>query len=132
MKWCLALVLAAMTLPAAFGVEKPYQPGKIISVQQKEHTRILYYLVNTPVTQDDPYYEVAVQLQGATYITEYTPRHQDDTLPDDWKADTGVQARVDKHHLFVKRPNGFEIDLVVVKRIAAGPEKTSAPTPPNQ
>jgi hypothetical protein len=131
MKWCLTLVLAAIAVPAVRAIERPYQPGKIISVQQKEHTRILYYLVNTPVTQDDPYYEVSVQLRDTVYITEYTPRHQEDTLPEDWTADTDIQARLDKQHLFVKRPNGFEIDLVVVKR-TAGPRKASEPTPPKK
>ncbi len=32
---------------------------KIITVEKKFHERVLYYLVNTPVTQDDPYYELS-------------------------------------------------------------------------
>ena len=116
MKWCLALVLAAMTLPAAFGVEKPYQPGKIISVQQKEHTRILYYLVNTPVTRDDPYYQVTVQLKNTLYIAEYTPRHAADGLPVEWVTDAPVEVRVEKRHIFLKRPGGDELDFAIIKR----------------
>lgn len=133
MRWFLLLILAAVTVPASLALQKLYQSGKIVSVEQKAHTRVLYYLVNTPVTQDDPYYEVKVQLQDTIYLTEFTPRHSEDTPPEEWTPDAVVQGRVDKHHLFLKRPNGVEMDLVIVKHSAAEPA-TTAPeaTPPKQ
>lgn len=129
MKWRLALLTLAATLPASQAVENAYQSGKIVSVRQMERTRVLYYLVNTPVTQDDPHYEVVVRLQDTLYTTEYTPRHREDTLPDDWTADADVQARLSKRRLFVKRPNGYEIELVIVKRSSVGRGKTAEPAP---
>ncbi len=54
-------------------------------VEKKSHERVLYYLVNTPVTQDDPYYEISLQQGTWLYLAEYTPRHAADSLPDEWK-----------------------------------------------
>ncbi len=61
------LLLAVGLAAVAQAVEKPYQTGKIVDVQRKVETRVLYYLVNTPVTQDDPYYEVSVRLGTTVY-----------------------------------------------------------------
>ncbi len=129
---CLITVAAVILIvtPRLRAVEKQYQTGKIISVQQKARTRVLYYLVNTPVTQDDPYYEVSVQVKDTVYMGEYTPFHSSETLPADWKPDASVQARLDKRHIFLKRPDGGEVDLIVVKRIAVqSAPKASDPTP---
>jgi hypothetical protein len=130
MKSWYVLVLALTAIPLTMAVRKPYQDGKIVSIEEKAHTHVLYYLVNTPVTQDDPYYDVTVKLPGGTYVGEYNPRHSDDTLPDDWSIDMQVQARIEKRHLFVKRPNGIEVDLIVVKHTAAGPSRIPAEASP--
>lgn len=108
----LALGLAAV----AQAVEKPYQTGKIVDVQRKVETRVLYYLVNTPVTQDDPYYEVSVQSGNTVYRGVYKPRHEDEALPEEWKAEAEVQVRVEGRHLYVKRPNGSEVEFAIAKR----------------
>jgi hypothetical protein len=54
-----------------FAAEKQFLTGRIITVEKKFHERVLYYLVNTPVTQDDPYYEVSLQLGDSVFLTEY-------------------------------------------------------------
>jgi hypothetical protein len=120
--WLITAVLAVV-LPSLYAVEKQYQTGKIVDIRQKSHTRILYYLVNTPVTQDDPYYEVSVQFKDMIYVGEYTPRHSSDTLPEQWKVGSELQARLDKHHMLVKRPGGLDLDLLIIKRAPASPEK---------
>jgi hypothetical protein len=116
----------AVVLPSLYAIEKQYQTGKIVDVQQKSRTRVLYYLVNTPVTQDDPYYEVSVQFRDMIYVGEYAPRHSSDTLPGEWKVGSELQARLDKHHMLVKRPGGVDLDLIIVKRAPASPEKPVA------
>ncbi len=121
----LALVVL---LPALRAVEKQYRTGKMIKVEQKAHTRILYYLVNTPVTQDDPYYEVWVQFRDVIYVGEYTPRHAADTVPEEWKAGAEVQARLEKHHIYVKGPGGADWNLVIVRHKAA-PVEPDSPDP---
>ena len=116
------LLLAVGLVAVAQGVEKPYQTGKILDVQRKVETRILYYVVNTPVTQDDPYFEVSVELGGSDYRAVYKPRHESETLPEEWKAGAEVQAKVDGRHLYLKRPTGLEMELTIAKHTAAAPQ----------
>src|SRR5689334_15235378 len=129
MKFSLVLLLFTASIPGMYGVEKPFATGKIVGIEPKVHTKVLYYLVNTPVTQDDPYYEVSIQLGNSVYVAEYEPRHAADGLPDEWKADATVQARAEKRHLFVKRPNGLEMDLIIVKKTASPVEKSPPAEP---
>jgi hypothetical protein len=133
MKRCLITApLICVVMLSAYAVQSDqYQSGKILDVQQKAHTRVLYYIVNTPVTKDDPYFEVSTQLKDATYVAEYTPFHASETLPDDWKPDAAVKARLsDKHHIFLKLPEGGELQFVIVKRIASQPIQKAAETVP--
>jgi hypothetical protein len=90
--------------------------------QQKSRTQVLYDLVNTPIIQDDPCYEISVQFKDMIYVGEYTPRHSSDTLPEHWKVGSALQARLDKQHMLVKRLGGVDWDLIIVKRAPASPE----------
>ena len=122
----LAVVISGSWLLAA---EKQFDAGRIVTVEKKFHTRVLYYLVNTPVTQDDPYYEVSLQLGHDILLTEYTPRHAADELPDGWIDKAEVQIKVtDKHHVSVKQASGTELQLVLVKRMS-GAEPTAPSRP---
>ena len=112
-----ALLIVGSAL-AALAAEGQYQQATILSIEQKVTTRVLYYVVNTPITKDDPYYEVSVRLKDMAYTARYTPRHKDDALPDEWKAGSTVQARVHGRHLLVKAPDGTEVDLVITKKKA--------------
>ena len=107
-------------------VPRHYETGKIVDIQQKVNTRILYYVVNTPVTKDEPYFEISVQLKDQVYVGKYTPRHADEQLPEDWTTGAPVQSRVDEHHLYLRRPSGLEMDLYIVKHKAA-PAEVSSP-----
>lgn len=114
---CVSLLIVGPAL-VALAAESQYQQATILSVEQKTSTRVLYYVVNTPITQDDPYYEVSVRLKDIAYEARYTPRHKDDDLPDEWKAGASVQARVQGRHLFMKTPGGTELKLVITKKKA--------------
>src|SRR6266481_5955890 len=111
--WASAALLASLVSSCGLqAAEKQYQNGRIVSVEKKSRERVLYYLVNTPVTQDDPYYEVLLQQDNWLYLSEYTPRHAADRFPDDWKPGTEVQMKLaDKRHVFVKGPGGLELQL---------------------
>jgi len=123
------LLLSLLCLPGWAAVDKEYETGRIVNVEKKSHERILYYLVNTPVTQDDPYYQLELQLNSFVYQCEYTPRHAADSLPDDWLPGTEVKMKLaDKRHVSVKGPGGFELQLIIVKR-TPGTAETAAPKP---
>jgi len=102
----------------AWGVQHQYNAGKLVSVQRKTRQKVDMYLVNTPVMSEIPYFELAVQLGDTEYIAEYTPRNADEELPAEWQSGAEVQARVEGHGLFLKRPGGSdEMKWTVVKRI---------------
>jgi len=127
------LVLTFLAQPGLYAAEKRYQDATVVQVQEKINTRVLYYVVDTPITKDEPYYEVSVQLKDMVYLGRYVPRHTQDTLPDEWIAGAAVEARVEGRHLFVKRPSGSDVDFAILKHTAAKPgEKTSGPAPPGK
>jgi len=108
------LLVSAVLL--AYGVQRPYETGKILDIQEKTKSRELYSIVNTPVTQDDPYYEVMVQVKDMIYVGEYTPRHSADILPQAWKPGSDVKARIEKHYMYLKRPDGGELQFAISTR----------------
>jgi hypothetical protein len=134
MKWFSVLLLAALLVPGLFAAEKQYQTGKIVDVQQKTNTRVLYYQVNTPITKDEPYFEVSVQVKDTIYVGEYTPRHSADTLPEEWNLPQAeVRLRLEKHSMFLTRPAGTELQFVITKRIAVAPaQEISQPPSPKK
>jgi len=105
----------------ASATQPHYFKGKLVSIEQKTRSRVLYYQVNTPVTKEDPYYEIGVDVNGTTYIGIYTPRHEDDTPPDSWKAGETVDTRLEKHYIYLKPPGGPDMKLELVKRFATQP-----------
>lgn len=109
-----------------FAVQQPYQSGKIVDVKQKVNTEVLYYQVNTPITRDNPYFEVSIQIKDQVYFCQYTPRHSADVLPEEWKPGADVQVRLDKRDMYVKKPAGGELQFAIEKRTK------SAPTAPRQ
>jgi hypothetical protein len=130
MKVCFILLVATVLVPNLPAAEKPFLTGKILDVQQKTTTRVLYYQVDTPITKDEPYYEVSVQVKDTIYVGDYTPRHASATLPDEWNVpQTEVRVRLDKHYMFLARPAGTEVQFVIVKRIAAAPAQNNSEPP---
>jgi hypothetical protein len=123
------LLFLIAALPGVAAVAKPFQTGKILVVEQKMHSRVLYYLVNTPIIQDDPYYEIKLQVKDMVFTTEYTPRHSADSLPLEWVAEAPVEARVAKHYIFLKQPGGDELQLVIIKRKTAASALKEADLP---
>ncbi len=122
----LLVVSLTLSLPAA---QKQYETGKIVDVQQKATTRILYYQVDTPITKDDPYYELSVQVQNVLYLGKYVPRHADETLPVEWQPEAEVDMRADSHHIYLRKPSGVEIEFAIVKRTLVPKAETKGPAP---
>jgi len=129
MKYCLVSILGALAILGSFAAEKQYETGKILSIQQKTNTHVLYYQVDTPTTKDEPYYQVSVRVRDTIYVRDYSPRHSADTLPEEWNVPQAeVRLRVEKHYMFLRRPAGTELQFVIAKRIAVAPaQKTSEP-----
>ena len=120
-----SILVTALFLGAA---GKQFTTGTIVDVQEKTTTRVLYYQVDTPITRDDPYYELSVQINDTVYFGRYTPMHSGDALPEDWHVGSAVQARIDGRHLVLKRPSGTEMSFTFTKHpvLRAAPSASAA------
>jgi hypothetical protein len=126
---CLILTVLPFLGAAA---KKQYLDGTVVDVQEKTTTRVLYYQVDTPITQNDPYYEISVRIKDTVYSGRYTPMHSSDTLPEDWTAGSSVQARIEGRHLVLKRPSGTEMSFTFTKRPEVKPVPSSSAAAPGK
>jgi len=131
---CGILVFTALGLlaTAASGVEKKGpQPGVILTVEHKTRSRVQYYIVNTPVTAEDPYLEMEVDSAGVVYTVDYEPRSAQEVLPDGCMPGEAVKVRVEgKHNLFVQcLDSPVEIRWSIQKKTRSAPD-SEAPKKP--
>jgi len=93
-----------------------YSQGKLMQVEHKTREKVTMYHVNNPLATEVPYYQITVRIDQTDYRAEYTPRHPEEELPDGWVNGADVMVRVDKHQLFLKRPDGSELEWLLLKR----------------
>ena len=116
------ILILSLAVPYSYGAQKPYSTGKFLEVKQKTRDKVDLYLVNTPVTTAVPYFEISVEFGNMDYVAEYTPRHSSEQLPEAWRPGESVQGRVDKHHLYLQRPDNSELTFIIVKRTSVEKE----------
>ncbi len=113
---CVGAFLLVTFLPGLCATRpNNYQAAKIVNVEQKTRSRVLYYLVNTPVEKEEPYFEISVQVKDTVYTGEYSTRHAADSPPAEWLPGTEVEARVEKHFIFIKREYGEDLRLITTE-----------------
>ena len=120
--WLVALLL--LNLGAGlYSVENGEVTMTIVRAEEKKRDRVVAWVNDTPIYQQDPYFDVAVRAGDQVLEGEYEPQSAWETLPVFWKPGVQVQGRVRGHSLFLKRPNGAEIRFVILKRTAVSAEK---------
>jgi hypothetical protein len=117
-----ALVLFLGPGAGCFAVESGYLTLTIVRAEIKTRDRIVYYVVNTPIYHEDPYFEVVVRAAGTVVVGEREPRNSREMLPEGWKPGAVVQGRVDRRYLFLRRPNGTEVRFIITRRSKTPPE----------
>jgi len=117
----MGIVVMSLMIPCLYSADKPYSTGKIIEIQQETRDKVDLYLVNTPVTTAVPYFEISVEFGNSDYVAEYTPRHSGEELPEAWKPGGSVRRRIEKHFLYLQRPEGTELKFIIDKRTAVKP-----------
>jgi len=60
---------------------------------------------------------IIVNVEGVVYTGEYEPASANGYTPGEWKAGDRVPIRLEGDKLFLRRPNGRELQTSVVKRI---------------
>ena len=122
-KLALSIVIFALglvILPVVCATQKPYVQGKFVDIQQKSRDRVDLYVVNTPITTAVPYFEITVEFGNVDYVAEYAPRHFGEELPEAWRPEEAVRGRVDKHRLYLLRPDGSEMQFIIEKKAPLG------------
>ncbi len=113
----LLITLLLLSVGARFyAVENGELTMTIVRAEEKKRDRVVAWVNDTPIYQQDPYFDVAVRAGDKVLEGEYEPSSQWETLPVFWKPGVKVQGRVRGHSLFLKRPNGVEIRFVILKR----------------
>ena len=127
----LSLTALMLLVAAASGVEKKgVQPGVVLTVEHKTRSRVQYYIVNTPVTTEDPYLEMAVDSGGFVYTADYEPHSAQEVLPDGCMPGEAVKVRVEKRNLFVQcLDSPSEIRWSLQKKTRSAPD-SAAPKKP--
>jgi hypothetical protein len=124
MRRTLLVALLLLSLGAGlYAVENGEITMTIVRAEEKKRDRVVAWVNDTPIYQQDPYFDVAVRAGDQVLEGEYEPQSQWETLPVFWKPGVQVQGRVRGHSLFLKRPNGTEIRFVILKRTAASAQK---------
>jgi hypothetical protein len=112
----LVTVLLAVALGTfAFAVESGFQTITIVKAEEKARDRVVYWVVDTPIYQEDPYFEVSVRAGDLLLVGQYEPEHHTEMFPD-WKPGEVVRGRVEKHFFYLRRPNGADMRFMIVKR----------------
>jgi hypothetical protein len=109
-------VVVLVTLSAAFAVQGEYVSGTIVEIRQQERDRIQLYIVNTPILTEEPYFTIAIDVNGMRYEGEFLPHTSHEMLPGFWKADENVQLRIEKHFMFLKREDGSEVKFLILNK----------------
>jgi hypothetical protein len=122
--WLLTLLLLVGLGTGSYAVESGLQTMTILRAEQKTKDRVVAWVHDTPIYQEDPYFAVAVRAGDQLLEAEYEPSSAWETLPVFWKPGVKVQGRVRGHSLFLKRPNGVEIRFIILKRSVAPAETT--------
>jgi hypothetical protein len=120
--WLVALLLLSMGAGSS-AVESGELPMTIVRAEQKMRDRVVAWVNDTPLYQQDPYFDIEVRAGDQLLQAEYLPVSQWETLPVFWKPGVEVQGRLRGHSLFLKRPNGIEIRFVILKRTVVSAEK---------
>ncbi len=114
--------MLSLMAPCLHAADKPYSTGKFLDIQQNTRDKVDMYLVNTPVTTAAPYFEISIEFGNTDYVAEHTPRHSAEQLPEAWRSGESVQGRLDKHHIYLRRPDGSELPFIITKRAAVSKE----------
>lgn len=126
MRWGLSAMLAVLVAATCcYGIENGFQALTIVHASQKTRDRVLYYLVNTPVYQEQPYFEVEVRVANTLLTGEYEPRSPWEMLPEPWKPGAVIQGRIEKRSMLLRRPNGTDLRFTIIRRSPAGPPGSS-------
>ena len=120
-----AFLLFLLVLPAG-GKVKSYNAGRLTDVALEEISfPVTLYNITTPVSAGTMY-RFNVASEGVSYVAVCFSKTKRG-YASDWTVHDPVEFRVDNDKLFLKRPNGKELRLLVLTKMR-GSEHSTAPS----
>ena len=113
------LVVSALLSLSAWCANPAWQAGRIVEVQKDVNTKTLYWLVNTPITEDEISYRISVHLKGRILTGIYQLGKLQGPPPETWVKDQPVNTQIDGDTMFLQQPGGSTLKLKIFKRKTA-------------
>lgn len=90
-------------------------PGRDLENWSQAEREIMSELAERPAAKK----AIVVKVEGVQYLGEYDPAFSGGYTPGEFVAGTPVPVRFDGDRMFVKRPNGKELETRIVKKVGA-------------
>lgn len=116
-----AFLIAITLWRPLWALDDAWHRGRIEDIQKAVHTKTLYFIVNTPITQDEITYTISVHLDDKLLVGAYQPDKVQDPPPAQWTRNRPVRVQVAGDYMFLKLPDGSDLKLRIMKRRSAGP-----------
>jgi Protein of unknown function (DUF2934) len=91
------------------------------SGQLEGHDAANWYQAEAEILRESATHElcraVVVNVQGVVYTGKYECRSADGYTPGEWQPGDAIPVRFEADRLFLRRPNGRELQTTIIKRI---------------
>ena len=89
-------------------------PGRDVENWSQAEREIL---AETEKEKEKPHLAVVIKVNGTRYVGEYQPDSSDGYSPGEFAVGSSVAVRLERGKMFIKRPNGKELETRIIKRI---------------
>jgi PEGA domain-containing protein len=96
-----------------------WQNGRIVDVQKTVNAKTLYWVVNTPITQDETTFTISVHVKNQILTGTYDLSKQYGPPPEDWTRDHAIKVQLDEDTMYLQAAGGSTYRLHIRKRKAA-------------
>lgn len=101
-----------------------WQVGRIQDVRKDVSSKVLYYVVNTPVSEDVITYNITVHLNNRLVSAFYEQDKVQEAPPPEWTESAPVWVRIEDRTIWLRSATSSEIKLTISK------SKPAAAMPP--
>lgn len=117
--WLIGVLAGFLAALAVAAPTDSWELGRIVDVRKDVNTKTLYWMVNTPVTEDATTYTISVHVKNRILTGKYQLDHPQGPPPETWVQDFVVKTQVDGDNLYLRPPAGNDFKLKIVKRKSA-------------
>lgn len=110
-----SMLMAAVVCSAA---DKSYQKGRYLDVDSQAYQKLAG---DTTVLRHEN--DLSVQIDDLIYVGQCEEKkHFSSCRPGTWIIGDMIDVRIEKDHMYLKKPNGGEVETRIVKRVRVSSE----------